>query len=145
MNKIIITGVLTHNLELKYTSNNKILLENSIAVQRPFANQNGEREVDFINFQVWGRQAENLEKYCSKGSKIAIEGEIRVYSFNKKDGTKGYKTYVLANSIEFLDTKKKEIKQKQEEVKQKQQEINPFEQFQQELEIEESDLPFNND
>ena len=146
MNKIILIGNLTRNLELKYTSTNKAVLDTNIAVQRQYSNQNGERETDFINIQIWGKQAENLNKYCGKGSKIAIEGELRVDTFEKSDGNKGYKTYVLVNNVEFLDTKKKEEEEKptievNEEVKE-----DPFEEMNSQVKLDdlelEDSLPF---
>lgn len=142
MNRIILCGNLTRNLELKYTSTNKAVLDTNIAVQRQRTNQNGERETDFINIQVWGKQAENLDKYCGKGSKIAIEGELRIDTYEKSDGSKGYKTYVLVSNVEFLDTKKKEEEEKptievNEEVKE-----DIFEEFGKELELSDGDLPF---
>lgn len=144
MNKILLIGNLTRNLELKYTSTNKSVLDTNIAVQRQYSNQNGERETDFINIQVWGKQAENLDKYCGKGSKIAIEGELRVDTYEKSDGSKGYKTYVLVSNVEFLDTKKKEEKptiEVNEEVKE-----DIFEDFGQQVNLDdlnlEDSLPF---
>lgn len=137
MNKIILSGNLTHNLELKYTSSNKAVLDTSIAVQRPYSNQNGERETDFINIQVWGKQAENLKKYCEKGSKIAIEGELRTSSYEKSDGTRGYKTFVLVNSFEFITTKKKEQNKQQ-----KRDNTSVFEEFGKQVERDIENLPF---
>lgn len=135
MNKFIGLGNITRNLELKYTTTNKAILETNIAIKRGFTD-----ETDFINIQVWGKQAENLAKYCGKGSKIAIDGELRIDSFDGRDGKKVYKTYILVGSVEFLDTKKKENKvgEKQEAVDNS----DPFEDFASEVEIEESMLPF---
>lgn len=113
MQRFIGIGNITRNLELKYTTTNKAILETNIAIKRGFTD-----ETDFINIQVWGKQAENLAKYCGKGSKIAIEGELRIDSFDGRDGKKVYKTYILVGSVEFLDTKKKEnkVEEKQEAV-----------------------------
>lgn len=113
MQRFIGIGNITRNLELKYTTTNKAILETNIAIKRGFTD-----ETDFINIQVWGKQAENLAKYCGKGSKIAIDGELRVDSFDGRDGKKVYKTYILVGSVEFLDTKKKEnkVEEKQEAV-----------------------------
>lgn len=135
MQRFIGIGNITRNLELKYTTTNKAILETNIAIKRGFTD-----ETDFINIQVWGKQAENLAKYCGKGSKIAIEGELRVDSFDGRDGKKVYKTYILVGSVEFLDTKKKENK-----VEEKQEVVNNtdiFQDFANEVEIEESMLPF---
>lgn len=145
MNKILLIGNLTRNLELKYTSTNKSVLDTNIAVQRQYSNQNGERETDFINIQVWGKQAENLDKYCGKGSKIAIEGELRVDTYEKSDGSKGYKTYILVSNVEFLDTKKKEEEKLTIEVNEEVKE-DIFEDFGQQVNLDdlnlEDSLPF---
>lgn len=113
MQRFIGIGNITRNLELKYTTTNKAIIETNIAIKRGFTD-----ETDFINIQVWGKQAENLAKYCGKGSKIAIDGELRIDSFDGRDGKKVYKTYILVGSVEFLDTKKKEnkVEEKQEAV-----------------------------
>ena len=135
MQRFIGIGNITRNLELKYTTTNKAIIETNIAIKRGFTD-----ETDFINIQVWGKQAENLAKYCGKGSKIAIDGELRIDSFDGRDGKKVYKTYILVGSVEFLDTKKKENK-----VEEKQEVVNNtdiFQNFANEIEIEESMLPF---
>lgn len=135
MQRFIGIGNITRNLELKYTTTNKAILETNIAIKRGFTD-----ETDFINIQVWGKQAENLAKYCGKGSKIAIDGELRIDSFDGRDGKKVYKTYILVGSVEFLDTKKKEnkVEEKQEAVDNS----DVFQDFANEVEIEESMLPF---
>lgn len=138
MNKVIFIGNLTHNLELKYTSYNKAVLDTSIAVQRPYSNQNGERETDFINIQVWGKQAENLKKYCEKGSKIAIDGELRTSSYEKSDGTRGYRTFVLVENVEFLSTNKKKEQCKQPKIDN----TSVFEEFGKQVEEDMENLPF---
>lgn len=103
MQKFIATGNLTRNLELRYTKDNKAVIETVLAVRRGYTD-----ETDFITIQVWNKQAENLVKYCSKGSRILVEGEIRVTSYkNKKDKTI-YKTYVMVNNIEYLESKPKQ-------------------------------------
>ena len=135
MQRFIGIGNITRNLELKYTTTNKAIIETNIAIKRGFTD-----ETDFINIQVWGKQAENLAKYCGKGSKIAIDGELRIDSFDGRDGKKVYKTYILVGSVEFLDTKKKEnkVEEKQEAVDNS----DVFQDFANEIEIEESMLPF---
>lgn len=108
MQRYIATGNLARNLELRYTKDNKPVIETTLAVRRGFTD-----ETDFITIQVWNKQAENLAKYCGKGSKILVEGEIRVTSYKNKEDKTIYKTYVLVNEIEFLDSKpkaKEEIK-----------------------------------
>ena len=134
MQRFIGIGNITRNLELKYTTTNKAIIETNIAIKRGFTD-----ETDFINIQVCGKQAENLAKYCGKGSKIAIDGELIIDSFDGRDGKKVYKTYILVGSVEFLDTKKKENK-----VEEKQKAVDNsdvFQNFANEVEIEESMLP----
>lgn len=135
MQRFIGIGNITRNLELKYTTTNKAILETNIAIKRGFTD-----ETDFINIQVWGKQAENLAKYCGKGSKIAIDGELRIDSFDGRDGKKVYKTYILVGSVEFLDTKKKEnkVEEKQEAVDNS----DVFQEFANEVEIDPMSLPF---
>ncbi len=106
MNKVILIGRLSRDPELRTTPNNISVATFSIAVSRPFSPQNsGSPETDFINCVVWRRQAENLAKYCHKGSQIAIEGRIQSRSYNAQDGSKRYVTEVMCDNITFLGTK----------------------------------------
>lgn len=102
MNKITLSGNLVRNLDLKYTNDNKAVLETVMAVKRGFTD-----ESDFITIQVWNKLAENLNKYCGKGSKILVNGELRTSNYKDKDNKTVYKTYVLVSEIEFLDGKLK--------------------------------------
>lgn len=99
MNKVILTGRLTKNPELRYTANNKPVCEFTIATNRI-----GNDNADFINCIVWNNQAENITKYMEKGSLIAVFGELRTETY-EIEGNKKYKTYVLGNNIEFLESK----------------------------------------
>ena len=104
MNRIILLGRLTKDPEVRYTNTGKVVCQFTLAVDRPFANQEGQREADFIPVVIWGKQAENLCKYCGKGSQIAVNGALKIRSYDK-DGVKKYVTEVLAdgfNGIEFL-------------------------------------------
>jgi single-strand DNA-binding protein len=99
MNKVVLTGRLTKNPELRYTANNKPVCEFTIATNRI-----GNDNTDFINCVVWNNQAENTTKYMEKGSLIAVFGELRTETY-EIEGNKKYKTYVLGNNIEFLESK----------------------------------------
>lgn len=105
MNKVILIGRLTRDPELRYTSSNIATCTFSVAVDRPFANQNGEREADFINIVVWRKQAENCKNYLTKGSQVAIDGRIQTRNYDDKDGKKVYVTEVVADNVQFLGTK----------------------------------------
>lgn len=104
MNKVVLIGRVTRDPELRYTASNIPNVRFSLAVNRPFQNQNGEREADFINIVVWRKQAENVKKYVSKGSLIAVEGRIQTGSY-EKDGQRIYTTDVVADNVQFLESK----------------------------------------
>jgi single-strand DNA-binding protein len=106
MNRVCLIGRLTAKPELRYTGSNIPYTRFSIAVNRTFNNAQGEREADFINIIVWRKQAENVANYLDKGSRVSIEGRIQTGSFTDKDGNKRYTTDVVADSVQFLDTKK---------------------------------------
>lgn len=135
MQRYIATGNLTRNLELRYTKDNKPVIETVLAVRRGYTD-----ETDFITIQVWNKQAENLSKYCGKGSKILVEGEIRVTSYKNKEDKTVYKTYVMVNNVEYLESKPK---QKEEVKKEEKVETNdPYQEFADEFEITNDMLPF---
>lgn len=106
MNKVFLIGRLTKNPELRYTSSNIACSTFTLAVNRDFTNQNGEREADFINIQVWKKLAENVKNYLIKGSQCAIEGRIQTRSYDDQNGQKRYVTEVVAENVQFLDSKK---------------------------------------
>lgn len=105
MNKVVLIGRLTKDPELRYTSSNIPSATFSLAVNRPFQNQNGVREADFINIVMWRKQAETAKKYLTKGSLISIEGRIQTRNYDGADGKKVYVTEVVADNFEFLETK----------------------------------------
>lgn len=105
MNKVILIGRLTRDPELRYTSSNIATASFSIAVDRNFTNQNGEREADFINIVVWRKQAENCKNYLTKGSQVAIDGRIQTRSYDGQDGQKRYVTEVVADNVQFLGSR----------------------------------------
>ena len=106
MNKVVLIGRLTRDPELRYTSGNNTAVCNfTIAVDRGFTGQSGEREADFINIVVWNKQAENVKNYLAKGSQVAVEGRIQVRNYDDNNGQKRYVTEVIANSVEFMGSK----------------------------------------
>ena len=135
MQKFIATGNLTKDLELRYTKDNKPVIETVLAVRRGFTD-----ETDFITIQVWNKQAENLVKYCGKGSRILVEGEIRVTSYKNKEDKTIYKTYVMVNNVEYLESKPK---QKEEVKKEEKVETNnSYQDFANEFDTANLELPF---
>ena len=103
MNKTVLIGNLTRDPELKTTAATGSSVCNfTLAVQRRFKNQAGEREADFIPIVAWKQTAELCAKYLRKGSKVAIEGSIQTRNYDAQDGTKRYVTEIIANEVEFL-------------------------------------------
>ncbi|MDD2435356.1 MAG: single-stranded DNA-binding protein [Bacilli bacterium] len=105
MNRVCLVGRLTIKPELKYTSSNIPFTRFSIAINRTFNNAQGEKETDFINIIVWRKQAENVCQYLDKGSLVSIDGRIQTGSYTDKDGNKRYTTDVVADSVQFLESK----------------------------------------
>ncbi|MGN0993436.1 MAG: single-stranded DNA-binding protein [Bacilli bacterium] len=154
MNKVFLIGRLTADPELRYTSSNLPVASFSLAVNRNFTSQSGEREADFINIVVWNKQAENCKNYLNKGSQVAIDGRIQVSKYQDQNGQNRYRTEVVANNVQFLDTKaSREQRVENNSVNPynlgEQKEVNlndipddPFKDFGAEIKIEENDLPF---
>lgn len=105
MNRVMLIGRLTAKPELRYTASNVPFARFSLAVNRTFSNGNGERETDFLNIIVWRKQAENVCNYLNKGSLVSIEGRIQTGSYDDKDGNKRYTTDIVADSVQFLESK----------------------------------------
>ncbi len=101
MNNVVLVGRLTRDPELRTTPNGIATCQISLAVNG-IPNANGERTTDFINIVVWRRQAENVAKYCSKGSQVGVVGRIHTRSYEANDGSKRYVTEVVADNITFL-------------------------------------------
>ena len=106
MNKVILIGRLTRDPELRTTTSGTATTSFSIAVDRPFVNQQtGQREADFINCVAWRKQAENISRYCFKGTQVAVEGRIQTRNYDAQDGTKRYVTEVICDNVTFLGSK----------------------------------------
>ena len=106
MNKVCLVGRLTAKPELRYTGTNIPYTRFSLAVNRTFNNAQGEREADFINIIVWRKQAENITNYLDKGSQVSVEGRLQTGSYTDKDGNKRYTVDVVADSVQFLDSRR---------------------------------------
>lgn len=116
MNRVMLIGRLTAKPELRYTGSNVPYARFSLAVNRTFNNQNGERETDFINIIIWRKQAENVCNFLDKGSLVSVEGRIQTGSFTDKDGNKRYSMDVVADNVQFLESKSQSQKRVQEGV-----------------------------
>ena len=101
LNKVIIMGRITHDLEVKQTPSGVSVLSFSVAVQRSFAKQGEERQTDFINCVAWRQQADFIGRYFGKGRMICIEGALRTRTYDDKNGTKHYVTEVYVDNANF--------------------------------------------
>jgi len=108
LNRIILIGRLTRDVELRYTQEGKAVANFTLAVDRPFKNQQGEKEADFIRTIVWGKQAENCANYIGKGRLVAVDGRLQIRSYEGQDGDRKYITEVVAETVKFLDRPKEE-------------------------------------
>ncbi|GAA0502037.1 single-stranded DNA-binding protein [Salinibacillus aidingensis] len=105
MNRVVLVGRLTKDPDLRYTPNGVAVANFTVACNRPFSNQQGNREADFINCVVWRRAAENLANYMKKGSMIGVDGRIQTRSFDNQEGRRVFVTEVVAESVQFLETR----------------------------------------
>ena len=148
MNKVILIGRLARDPELRTTSSGIASLNFSLAVARNFTNQNGEREADFINCVAWRKQAENMAKYCQKGSQVAVEGRITTRSYDAQDGTKRYVTEVVCDNVTFLGSKGSSNNMNfNDDNGSKDLEVtdipsDPYQDFGEEIALSDDDLPF---
>ncbi|PTL37347.1 single-stranded DNA-binding protein [Alkalicoccus saliphilus] len=103
INRVVLVGRLTKDPELRYTANGIAVATFTLAVNRPFSNQQGNREADFINTVVWRKQAENVANYLKKGSMAGVDGRIQTRSFDNNEGRRVFMTEVVAESVQFLE------------------------------------------
>lgn len=104
INNVTLVGRLVAPPDLQKTPNNVSSLQGTLAVNRNFKNENGDREADFINFQAWRGTADIIAQYCSKGSLIGLTGRLQVRSY-EKDGQRLYVTEVVAESVALLESR----------------------------------------
>ncbi len=110
MNNVVLIGRLTKDPELRYVGEkNRALTTFSLAVDRGYKNENGDNKVDFINIEVWGKQAEIFCTYMEKGKLVGVEGKIIVDKYKNENNENRYTTRVRANSFKFLDYKNKNL------------------------------------
>lgn len=141
MNNVILIGRLIKDVELRYTqSSNATYARFTIAVDRRMskdkkqeAEANGQQTADFINIVVWGKQAENCQRYLQKGRNVAIQGRLQSGSYTAQDGSKRYTTEVWAERVQFIDWGEK-----------KEEHVQPFGQFDElgYTEAANEDIPF---
>ncbi len=137
LNSTCLVGRLTKDAELRYTTNNQAVATFTLAVNRNFKSQNGEREADFINCVIWRQQAENLANWCKKGALIGITGRIQTRSYENQQGQRVYVTEVVADNFQLLEFNKQNNQGHSQENSQP-----DFSQQAEPMNILDSDLPF---
>ena len=105
LNSIVVIGRLTRDPELKSTSNGTAVATFTVAVDRDFKTQNGEKETDFIPVVVWRGLAENCGRYLSKGKLVAVDGRLQIRTYEANDGSKRTTAEIVANNVQFLSPK----------------------------------------
>lgn len=105
LNRVVLVGRLTKDPELRYTPSGVAVATFTLAVNRTFQNQQGEREADFINCVVWRKQAENAANFLKKGSLAGVDGRLQTRNYEGQDGKRVYVTEVVAEGVQFLEPK----------------------------------------
>ncbi|WP_353854122.1 single-stranded DNA-binding protein SsbA [Bacillus sp. Bos-x628] len=105
LNRVVLVGRLTKDPELRYTPNGAAVTTFTLAVNRTFTNQSGEREADFINCVTWRRQAENVANFLKKGSLAGVDGRLQTRNYENQQGQRVFVTEVQAESVQFLEPK----------------------------------------
>ena len=143
LNRVVLVGRLTRDPDLRYTPNGVAVANFNIAVNRPFKDQNGENQADFISGVTWRKQAENLANYMKKGNQIGVDGRLQSRTYEGQDGKTVYVTEVVADSIQFLESKNQGNQQSKPHNNQSQQQNNdPFANNGGPIDINDEDLPF---
>ncbi len=104
INRVVLVGRMTRDPELRRTANQTAVTSFSLAVNRNFTSADGQ-SADYINCVVWNKAAENVERYCSKGSLVGVEGRIQTRSYDNQQGQKVYVVEVVCDSVQFLETR----------------------------------------
>lgn len=150
MNTASLVGRLTRDIELRYTQAGKAVGSFTLAVNRSFTNQQGEREADFINCVIWGKGAETLANYTRKGHQLGVVGSIMTRNYENQQGQKVYVTEINVRDFDLLEPKK-DGQQTQGGVNQAYSQQQPQQQYQQQgynmpgnaIHVQEDDLPFD--
>ena len=151
MNKVILIGRLTRDPELRTTPSGVATTSFTVAVDRTFVNQQtGQREADFINCVAWRKQAENISRYCIKGTQVAVEGRIQTRNYDAQDGTKRYVTEVICDNVTFLGSKNSngrddssDLSEPSSDIETTNFEEDPYANMGDEVALTDDDLPFD--
>lgn len=146
LNKSILVGRITKDLEVRYTQSGKAVGQTSIAVTRNFSSANGETESDFINIVIWGKGAETFATYTAKGNLVSVVGRIQTRSYENNSGQKVYVTEVIVEEFNFLEKKRSlnpETTKKSDQKNNQSNQPNPFAASGNDpIDISDDDMPF---
>ena len=137
INNVVLVGRMTRDAELRYTPQNQAVATFTLAVNRNFKNQSGEREADFINVVIWRQQAENLANWAKKGALIGITGRIQTRNYENQQGQRVYVTEVVADNFQILESRNKAANQSNMD-----EQMPPASGNSQPMDISDDDLPF---
>lgn len=105
INRVVLTGRLTKDVELRYTQGGTAVGTFNLAVNRRFTNQQGEREADFVSCVIWRKAAETFANYMHKGSLVGVEGRIQTRNYENQQGNRVYVTEVIVENFSFLENR----------------------------------------
>ena len=105
INRVVLVGRMTRDPELRRTAQGDAVTSFTLAVNRNYTARDGQQQADFINCVVWRKPAENVERYCSKGSLVGVEGRIQTRSYDNNQGQKVFVVEVICDSVQFLETR----------------------------------------
>ncbi|CAK1249325.1 single-stranded DNA-binding protein [Fructobacillus fructosus] len=149
INRVVLTGRLTKDVELRYTQSGVAVGSFNLAVQRPFKTADGERESDFINAVIWRKAAENFANFTGKGALVAIEGRLQTRNYENNAGQRVYVTEVAVDNFSLLESKADSEHRRQQngssntqQRPQKQSAANPFSSNNGDIDVSDDDLPF---
>lgn len=109
INRVVLVGRMTRDPELRLTNSGASVTNFTLALNRNYSSADGQ-QADYINCVVWNKIAENVEKYCSKGSLVGVEGRLQSRSYDNAQGQKVYVTEVLCSSVQFINTKREKVR-----------------------------------
>lgn len=117
INRVVLVGRMTRDPELRRTNTGSAVTSFTLALNRNYNSADGQ-QADYINCVVWNKVAENVEKYCSKGSLVGVEGRLRSRSYDNAQGQKVYVVEVVCDSVQFLETRSMRERSQQPQVNQ---------------------------
>ncbi|WP_270693146.1 single-stranded DNA-binding protein [Enterococcus malodoratus] len=144
INNVVLVGRLTKDPDLRYTANGTGVATFTLAVNRNFTNQDGNREADFINCVIWRKSAETLANYARKGTLLGVIGRIQTRSYENQQGQRVYVTEVVAENFKLLESRSTNEQRQNDDTRQKtndnSSDSDPFSGSS--IDISDDDLPF---